>query len=76
MIAPTCPECTAAGVPPERISVGVSSTTAMHCSPFYDSEGRYHSHDSNRRTTSYTCSNGHRWRAEDNGSCWCGWSGA
>ena len=67
-----CQECKAAGQT-SRVSVGGGCTTAMYCPPFYDEEGKYHSHDLNTVTTSYSCSNGHRWSESGLTPCWCGW---
>ena len=67
-----CPKCKEQGRK-STIRVGVSMSTAMYCTPFYDEEGKYHHHDSNTTETSYTCSNGHEWTERTSGSCWCGW---
>ncbi len=50
------------------------SVTLLHCPPFYDEAGVYHSHDSNRRTTGYRCSNGHMWAESSYAKCpSCDW---
>ena len=70
-----CEKCKASG---QRSTVtgGMSSSTLMYCSPWYDEDGKYHSHDMNWRTTSYQCSNGHRWSVHEQGSCPAGdWVG-
>ena len=67
-----CPECKRQGLK-SRVYVGTSSVTLMYSAPFYDEEGKYHDHDPNTRTTSYSCSNGHKWVESSCGSCWCGW---
>lgn len=72
---PVCSECSATGRIPERIYPGPGVTTLKYCQPFYDADGRLHNHDSNTRTVSYSCSNGHRWTAREGGWCWCGWKG-
>ena len=33
--------------------------TLLYCHPYYDENGTYHHHDSNRTTFRYRCSNGH-----------------
>lgn len=69
-----CPACTSEGKR-SRVYPGVSSSTLMWCAPFYDEDGRYHHHDMNTTTTSFSCSKGHRWIESAKGSCSCGWSG-
>jgi hypothetical protein len=54
-----------------RVSVGGSTTTLMGFTPFYDEDGRYHSHDPNTKTTYYSCSNGHSWTETSKSKCWC-----
>lgn len=63
-----CPKCEAAG---EKSTVRYrgGSTTLMACSPFYDEDGEYHSHDTNTVTTGYECSGGHWWSVKTRGSC-------
>jgi len=68
-----CSECITEGKK-SRITPGMSSTTLMYCAPYYDEEGLYHHHDSNITTTSYSCSNGHRWSNSHTGQCGsCDW---
>lgn len=67
-----CPTCVTEGEA-SRVYEGGSSSTAMYFAPFYDEEGRRHSHDGNRVTTQYRCSRGHSWASSRRGSCWCGW---
>lgn len=57
------------------IAIGNSMMTAVYYTPFYDENGKYHNHDNNKKTTSYSCSNGHKWSVSNWGSCWCGWKG-
>ena len=68
-----CPGCKEQGLK-SKIYVGASTTTLLGFTPFYDEEGNYHCHDPNTITTSYSCSNGHRWQEYSWGECWCGWS--
>jgi hypothetical protein len=44
-----------------KVYPGPSSQTAVAWQPFYDEEGVFHNKDPNKRTTHYTCSNGHEW---------------
>jgi len=67
-----CKECEAQGEV-SRVYPGQATVTAMYCAPFYDEEGRLHSHDSNIHTTSYHCNKGHKWTVKSKGKCWCGW---
>lgn len=67
-----CPECKAENKK-SRVYAGPSSSTCMHCAPYYDEDGKHHYHDINTSSTSYSCSNGHEWSESSQGSCWCGW---
>ena len=40
---------------------------------FYDEAGRLHVHDPNGFRVSWSCSLGHDWQENMEGSCWCGW---
>jgi len=68
-----CPECVKAGQK-SKVYTGYGTTTTMFCPSFYDEEGKFHSHDTNRRSMTYACSNGHSWVAEEANTCQCGWS--
>ena len=68
-----CPHCKEEGKT-SRVTGGNSQTTCMWCPPYYDEQGKYHSHDSNITTTSYSCSNGHAFVVKSYGKCWCGWT--
>lgn len=63
-----CEECVKAG-DKSRVTSNGSSTTLMHCSPYYDDDGVYHSHDINTVRSDYSCSNGHRWVTSGKRSC-------
>lgn len=69
-----CKECRSKGQK-SRVFHGASMTTLLYCQPYYDEDGRYHNHDSNRTTTELHCSNGHSWTEISGGTCWCGWKG-
>lgn len=68
-----CPECKKQGLK-SKVYIGGSTSTLMYCQPFYDKEGKYHDHDYNSHTTTYSCSNGHHWTESPPNTCWCGWS--
>ena len=44
-------------------------TTAMCGNNFYDEEGKYHVHDPNTSTGTYSCSKGHEWSITRRTSC-------
>jgi len=51
------------------VYVGISTSTLMYCAPYYDEDGKYHSHDSNVNATEYNCSQGHKWSESHIGIC-------
>lgn len=63
-----CPECVASAKTSLVYPQG-SSCTLMAFSPYYDEEGKYHSHDGNRITDRYRCSEGHAWVAVRRAPC-------
>jgi len=63
-----CPVCEKENLK-SRVYPGVSMRTLMYCTPYYDEDGNYHSHDSNTTTTNYSCSNGHQWSESSKGVC-------
>ena len=67
-----CPQCKEAGLKSE-VYPGAGRTTLMGWQPYYDEEGKYHSHDPNTTTIHFQCSNGHSWIEKKHNSCWCGW---
>jgi hypothetical protein len=67
-----CQECEKQGLR-STVEQGVSRTTCAGINQYYDENGHHHHHDPNRRTTIYTCSNGHRWEEETRSKCWCGY---
>ena len=68
-----CPECKEQGLR-SCVTPGAGTSTLMYCPGYYDEDGRYHSHDLNTSSTSYSCSNGHRWTEVGKPiRCWCGW---
>lgn len=70
-----CEKCKESGLR-STVHGGVSMSTLMHCPSWYDEDGRYHTHDLNWTTSDWHCSNGHRWRVREQGSCpACGWQG-
>ena len=68
-----CPECKKQGLK-SRVYDRGCTVTLMGWSPYYDEEGNYHSHDPNRRTQGYECSNGHFWAEQKYNTCQCGWT--
>jgi hypothetical protein len=68
-----CQECKAAGQKSTVTPLG-GSTTAMYCAPYYDEDGKYHHHDANVVTESFSCSNGHKWVSQKYNKCpGCDW---
>ncbi len=63
-----CPVCIEKDLK-SRVSIGMSLSTLMYCAPYYDEDGKYHSHDSNTHTTNYSCSHGHTWSESSTGTC-------
>ena len=70
-----CNKCIEEGKESMIFGGGCAMMTLAYYTPFYDEAGKSHNHDGNSTTTSYSCSNNHRWTEESYGSCWCGWSG-
>ena len=69
-----CPVCVKEGKK-SQVFPGVAMTTAMYAQAFYDEKGKYHCHDPNITTRTYTCTNRHQWRVRSHGNCPCGWNG-
>ncbi len=68
-----CQECKAAGLK-SRVTPHGGASTLMYCEPFYDEEGKYHHHDLNVLTSSFSCSNGHQWVTKSHPKCpGCDW---
>ncbi len=63
-----CPVCVEEGKR-SRVHPRGSRRTLMHCSPYYDEDGKLHSHNRNTTTSSYSCSEGHRWSIKIKGRC-------
>ena len=38
---------------------------------FFDEEGHWHVHDTNTSTTTYQCTNNHKWSETKYSMCWC-----
>ena len=55
-----CPECVKEGRV-SRVVPGLQTTTLVHGVSYYDETGRFVHVDPNKRTTRYSCSNGHVW---------------
>ncbi len=67
-----CNECQSQGLKSAVQDCG-STSTMLACMPFYDEEGKHHYHNYNRVTTSFKCSNNHRFTKQRLNGCWCGW---
>lgn len=63
-----CPACKAHGVR-SNVYPGFSSTTLMGGASYWDTDGRYHSHDPNTTTTDFRCSQGHEWTEHHKSPC-------
>ena len=63
-----CPECVIEDKK-SFVNVGISIRTLMSDDAFYDKEGNYHFHSLNTISTSYYCSNGHKWVEESRDAC-------
>lgn len=55
MICPKCKELNQKSI----VHCGLSYSTAMHCQPYFDEDGKFHRHDYNSQSTEYSCSKGH-----------------
>ena len=55
-----CPECEQVSLQ-SKVYVRNGAVTCLGWQPFYDENGTYHSHNPNRHTVSYQCSEGHNW---------------
>ena len=65
-----CKECVANGQK-SKVYPGYSTTTCAGVQTFYDEDGKFHIHDPNVTTTTYTCSNGHEWVEDKRSKCFC-----
>ena len=63
-----CPQCVKEGKK-SCVQVGERTTTLAFFSPFYDTEGVYHHHDSNTTTQYYRCDRGHFWSENVSNTC-------
>jgi len=55
-----CPECVKEGKR-SKVYPGMTFRTLLAWSVHFDEDGEYHVDDPNITTTSYSCSNGHKW---------------
>lgn len=65
-----CPECKKLDQK-STVYEGSQQRTLMAINTFYDEDGKYHRHDRNTTTISYSCSAGHAWQEEFRSICWC-----
>lgn len=63
-----CTVCKDAGLK-SRVTRGASSKITIRPEEFYDEEGLYHYHDSNKCVTNFNCSNGHSFTTESYHGC-------
>lgn len=56
-----CPVCVEQGLR-STVTPGRCFQTLMAHQSYYDKDGNYHFHDPNEIRTSYSCSNGHKWK--------------
>lgn len=65
MICPKCKEEEKKSI----VYAGYGMSTLVGYTPYYDEDGKYHSHDPNSNTTNYTCSNGHSFSVSRKSPC-------
>lgn len=63
-----CKECKEQGLKSTVTSMG-SGSTLLGWNPFYDEEGVFHSHNPNRITDYYKCSNRHHFSVVGKAPC-------
>ena len=63
-----CPECVEQGQRSKVFEQG-STKTLLGWRPFWDEDGKRHSHDPNTVTSYYKCSNGHVWGTKSKVPC-------
>lgn len=64
-----CNQCVREGKR-SKVFQGMTSSTLMGGGgPYYDEDGSYHRHDPNTISTTYKCSNGHKWVEKSKHSC-------
>lgn len=56
-----CIVCKKLGEKSEFWPTGFGATTLIAYRPFYDEDGKFHSHDPNKTGSYYNCSNGHKY---------------
>lgn len=64
-----CKECKAAGQKSSVYEPAGWFSTAMGYERYYDEDGKYHVHDPNHSTGTYTCSKGHKWHVTRQKQC-------
>lgn len=69
-----CPKCEENNQTSRVYVSGGGGVTLAGYLPFYDEEGKYHSHDPNIINSIYTCANGHSFEVKRHNKCWCGWN--
>lgn len=74
-ISKECGQCVSEGRASTVSAPTFGQATQIPWAPFYDKDDRekFHDHDPNRHTLTYTCSNGHQWTEDWYRECRCGW---
>jgi hypothetical protein len=64
-----CQKCKAEGKK-SRVNVPMGGfSTCMAWQNYYDEDGKYHHHDPNSHSSTYSCSEGHRWHVTTYSQC-------
>lgn len=63
-----CEKCVEAGLR-SFVYPGITFVTSMISQSFYDEDGIYHHHDPNWHSSSWSCSQGHRWEVRSLHPC-------
>ncbi len=63
-----CQKCKEEGKE-SRVQSSGAMSTLLASFPYYDEQGRYHSHNPNRVSNSYSCSNGHKFTITGRDKC-------
>jgi len=64
-----CPKCVEQGKRSKLYGGDGGTRTLMSFTVYHDEDGQYHSHDPNRLTSGYQCSEGHRFSVTYSSAC-------
>ena len=64
-----CKQCKSDGKTSRVYDPGGGFSTLMCDERYYDEQGKWHRHDPNGMTKSYSCSNGHKWAETTYSNC-------